>query len=280
LDDRFLEIRDTAVVALSGYDTTEAKNCIKEYEIPENIKHLVTMMDFDPGEYGIDRAIQELSEVNNPWIVFPLLHLMNSYCNRWYKFFSDIERVIGDLASEKYVPNLISFLDEDRIRFNRLDCQAPYHLYAKRLAIKTLGNLKDKRAIKSVSEKLLFKEYDLRVSAVEALKKLEWKPSLDQKGAIFWAHEGEWEKCVTIGELSIHPLLFLLEDAVHRLDSKKDDDEQILHATAARALGEMKVKKAITLFEEMRKKLGYSPHYKPFNLELYKVAEAILAKAN
>ncbi len=57
----------------------------------------------------------------------------------------------------------------------------------------------------------------VRKSAAEALDTLGWTPGRDEAAAAYWIAKGQWDKCDTIGEPAVPPLIRALNDADSRV---------------------------------------------------------------
>ena len=53
---------------------------------------------------------------------------------------------------------------------------------------------------------------DVRMAAAEALGRLGWQPDQGSNGAAYWISQGQWERCIKIGEPAIEPLTVALKD--------------------------------------------------------------------
>jgi len=51
-----------------------------------------------------------------------------------------------------------------------------------------------------------------RKRAADALEEMRWQPDKDEKGAIYWIYEKQWESCVEIGASAVGPLIGVLTD--------------------------------------------------------------------
>jgi HEAT repeat protein len=74
--------------------------------------------------------------------------------------------------------------------------------------VKALGDIRCRDAVPFVVECLLSdSDSTVKRSAVEALGKLNWKPTNDKASALYWDFKGDIEKCAACGINAIEPLL-------------------------------------------------------------------------
>ena len=91
-------------------------------------------------------------------------------------------------------------------------------------------------AVEQLSAVLKDKDPKVRETVTILLEQIGWQPGKDELGAIYWVTKARWDKCVTIGEPAIGPLVAALRDkreivrrcAVESLE--KIGDEQALKA--------------------------------------------------
>jgi HEAT repeat protein len=153
-------------------------------------------------------------------------------------------KALGRIGDERAVPPLVTFLGVSRGE-------------ERRVAVAALGQIGDTRAIIPLVALLTeARSLQLRRAVAKALAKLEWQPSRDQTGALYWVMRREWERCAEIGAPAIEPLATALREkskgtsaqaaralaeigppAVRALLLAMEDDQVNVRTHAAEALG-------------------------------------------
>jgi len=80
-------------------------------------------------------------------------------------------------------------------------------------ACQALVHFKDNRAIKPIVDIVTDQRPPVRETADKTLKSLGWKPPMDAWGAAYFIQRKDWQKCATIGEAAIAPLLSALKSS-------------------------------------------------------------------
>jgi HEAT repeat protein len=78
-------------------------------------------------------------------------------------------------------------------------------------AAKALGGLGDARAVEPLIAALEDRDRQVRRATAEALDRLDWEPSENTTGAVYWIVKQDWDQCVALGTLAVEPLIASLE---------------------------------------------------------------------
>ncbi len=114
-------------------------------------------------------------------------------------------RALGQIGEIRAVEPLLAALKDDDADVRNAASEA-------------LGKIGDTVAIAPLISCLKDEDKDVRLAAAEALEKLEWKPTNDETGAIYWRVKGNWQKSIEIETPTLETLLINLHgsDAIVR----------------------------------------------------------------
>lgn len=123
--------------------------------------------------------------------------------------------VLGRIGGGRAAELLVMALQEDN----------EYFVEGAKSALNCIGT----PAIRPLIEVIKAKGYYTRISAVEILENLGWKPDTDDQKAWYWAVKGEWDECVKLGEPALEPLIAAIDG----------------NSSAAKALGQIGGERAV-----------------------------------
>lgn len=100
--------------------------------------------------------------------------------------------------------------------------------------------------VKILKEKKNLEEVE---NACTFLGKLHWEPTRSNAGALYYAVQGEWEKCQEMGEHAIPALLFILKAGQKRYDRRPEKAAEALKAMYETGMLSDETKKRLLAFQ-------------------------------
>ena len=185
-------------------------------------------------------AAQALKEIGDKRAVEPLIAvLLEPY--QLSSVREAVSQVLGEIKDPRAVEPLIAVLLEPdqatsvREAVSQALCEIKdpravdplVTFLPKSWAVKALGKLGDRRAIKPLEQTLENESFGAGIQSVaEALDALEWAPPQDALGAKYylmrhyWPDMSEWDACTRIGEPAVEPIIRFLRFRMffHRKD--------------------------------------------------------------
>jgi HEAT repeat protein len=170
------------------------------------------------GDRDVRQAVaQALGEIGDARAVEPLIAALKDKDGDVCK---TVVEALGEIGDAQSVKPLILVLNNQKADIRQA-------------AVEALGKI-GSPVVEPVSAVLRNQDVDVRHTAAEVLDRLHWQPHEDETGAYYWSIKREWERCVSLGALSVEPLIAALEEK----------DKEVREA-AAEALGEIGDARAI-----------------------------------